>query len=85
MSPKRDSRSKWAAASQASTVSPVPKPSRHPSLLPQPSAVAASVEAPNSAATAADRNLPQEVATVGFQPRFKWWVHLEQSIQSLLR
>ena len=84
MSPRRDSRSYWAAASQASSVSPVPKPSRNPSLLPQPSAVAASVEAPNSAATAAVANPPQKVATFGFQPCFKWWVHLKQSIQSLL-
>ena len=28
--------------------------------------------------------LPREVATVGFQPRFKWLVYLMQSIQSLL-
>ena len=83
MSPKGDSRSKWAAASKASSVSPAPKSSRHLFLFPQPPAVAAPVEEPNSAATAAVMNLPQKVTSVHAKPRFKWWVHLKKSIQSL--
>ena len=73
----------WSAASQASSVSPVPRPSRNRPSLPQPSAVAEPVEAPDSADIAALMN-PPESFSVGFQPRFKRWVHLTQSIQTSL-